>query len=286
MQIYTIWVFTILFLFGLAVGSFINAFEYRLRNKIDFVFKRSHCPKCKHELGVLDLIPILSFVLIRGKCRYCGTKVSWQYPLVEFVSGMLFLASGCYVMNAMHIEGLSDVLSMLLIALLIAFFFAFFLFIALYDVKHQIIPNSVIYPAIVIAIIFNIIIAVGVQWSPISAFLDVWGDFNIAWNVLSAISGASFIILLIVLTRGKGMGGGDVKLLFFMGLALGPKRLLTAFYIAVVTGSILGILWALVTKHRLKGMKVPFGLFLSIGAMLSVILYEYVSSNFFLMYYL
>ena len=106
----------ILFLTGISVGSFINALEYRLYRGIDFLKQRSMCTKCKHILGALDLIPIVSFALIGGKCRYCGTKVSWQYPIVELLAGLLFIASGCYVMGRMHIYEIIDFLLLLLVS--------------------------------------------------------------------------------------------------------------------------------------------------------------------------
>ena len=120
----------VLFLLGLAFGSFINALEYRVKNGLSIGNSRSMCPSCKTVLKPLDLIPILSFLLIRGKCRYCGTKVSYQYPIVEFISGSLFFASGCYVLSKMHIYGFSDFVFMLCISVLIGLFFALFLFFA------------------------------------------------------------------------------------------------------------------------------------------------------------
>jgi leader peptidase (prepilin peptidase)/N-methyltransferase len=267
----SVWLLAILFIFGLCIGSFINAFEYRLHNKIDFVKARSHCPRCKHMLGVQDLIPLLSFFLIGGKCRYCGTKVSWQYPIIEFLSGMLFFASGCYVLNALHIEGIFDILAMLLISVFIGFIFTLFLFFALYDVKHKIIPNKVIHPAIILVGFFDLIFALGMHLAPIQLFLSIWGDFNLLWNMLAAVVGGLFILLIILITKGKGMGGGDVKLLFLMGLILGWKRLLVAFYAAIITGSIIGVLWAVVKRKRIEGFEVPFGLFLSIGTVFSIL---------------
>jgi leader peptidase (prepilin peptidase)/N-methyltransferase len=267
----TIWLLAILFILGLCIGSFINAFEYRLYNKIDFIKARSHCPKCKHALKAQDLVPLLSFVLIGGKCRYCGTKVSWQYPIIEFLSGMLFLASGCYVLKAMHIDGVLDMLFMLLISIFIGLLFALFLFFALYDVKHKIIPNEVIYLSIIFAIFFDLVLALGMHLSPIQAFLNIWGDFSLLWNMLASVLGGLFIILIIVITKGKGMGGGDVKLVAFIGLLLGWKRLLVAFYAAVITGSVIGIIWALIKRRKIRGFKVPFGLFLSIGGVFSIL---------------
>ncbi|MDD3647997.1 MAG: prepilin peptidase [Candidatus Dojkabacteria bacterium] len=262
-----------LFLFGTAIGSFINAFEYRLRNKINFVTKRSACPKCKHELGVLDLIPLLSFVLIRGKCRYCGTKVSYQYPIVEFLAGMLFLISGWYVSSRMHIYSVSDLFYLFSIAILIGLMFSLFLFFALYDVKHKIIPNKVVIPVIIIAIISNMIVAAVMHLNLFSSVWLIIGEFSILWNILSAILGALFIAAIIIVTKGKGMGGGDMKLVFLMGLILGWKNLIFAMYAAVILGSVGGLMWG-AFAGRIKGLKIPFGLFLSLGTIIAFLFGE------------
>lgn len=263
-----IWLYSTLFLIGIAVGSFLNAFEYRLFKRIDFIKARSFCPKCKHTLGFLDLIPILSFALIGGKCRYCGTKVSWQYPIIEFLSGMLFLASGCYVSNRMHVEGISDIAIMILISIFIGLMLSLFLFFALYDVKHKIVPNKVIIPAIVFTLFLNIILAVAVHLKLNCVFLDVFGDFNLLWNTLSGLFGGIFIAIVIILTKGKGMGGGDLKLMVLMGFVLGWQRLIIAFYIAVFTGSFIGIIWG-IYKKKIKGLKIPFAVFLALGTILA-----------------
>ncbi|MFC1780104.1 prepilin peptidase [Patescibacteria group bacterium] len=280
MDLLQIWLIFILFLAGISVGSFINAFEYRLFTKKDFVKARSHCPKCKHTLKAIDLIPLLSFVLIRGKCRYCGTKVSWQYPIIEFLSGTLFLASGCYVLSRMHIQGVSDTLLMLSISTFLAIILDLFLFFALYDVKHKIVPNKVVVPSIVIALLFNLLFALGMHLAPNLVFWTVWGEFNVLWNMLSAILGGFFIIFIIYITKGRGMGGGDLKLIVFMGLILGWKKLLLAFYIAVITGSIVGIIWG-IYKRKLRGLKLPFALFLAIGSIFAILWGDYLFDTYF-----
>ena len=258
----------VLFLLGLAFGSFINALEYRVKNGLSIGNSKSMCTSCKTVLKPLDLIPILSFLLIRGKCRYCGTKVSYQYPIVEFISGSLFFASGCYVLSKMHIYGFSDFVFMLCISVLIGLLFALFLFFGLYDVKHQIIPNKVVVPAIIIAFLCNIFLAVTMHLNPDLLLFDMFPDYSFLWNIASALLGGLFFALIILFTKGKGMGGGDLKLIVLMGLILGPQKLIIAFYISVIVGSIVGILWG-VSKGKLKGLKIPFGLFLSIGAVIS-----------------
>ncbi|MBN2015740.1 prepilin peptidase [Candidatus Dojkabacteria bacterium] len=262
------WLLFILFLLGLSIGSFINAFEYRLHKRMDFIKARSHCPKCKHVLKAQDLMPLLSFVLIGGKCRYCGTKVSWQYPIIEFLSGMLFFASGCYVSSRMHIQGPFDIVVMLLSSCFVGLLLTLFLFFALYDVKHKIVPQKVIIPAIIFGVFYVLFVALGMHFKPHLDVFLVFEDVSLVWNFVAALIGGSFIALLIIITRGKGMGGGDLKLLVFMGLILGLKKLVIAFYIAIITGSILGISWGAL-KGKIRGLKLPFALFLSLGSIIA-----------------
>ncbi len=258
----------LLFLLGLAVGSFINVLEMRLYKEIDFVKSRSFCPKCKHVLSPIDLVPILSFILLKGRCRYCGTKVSWQYPIIEFLSGLLFLASGCYVIDRMRIQGVGDMLFVICIAIFISFILVLFLFFALYDVKHQIVPDKVIKPAIIICLFIDVVFAVFMQLGIVNPIFDLFTDFSLLWNIVSCLFGGSFIALIIILTKGKGMGGGDLKLVVLMGLILGWKKLIIAFYLSVIIGSLVGIAWG-IYKGKIKGLKVPFGLFLAIGTIIA-----------------
>ncbi len=270
----TYWFLTILFIFGLAVGSFTNVLEMILHKGIYFVKKRSYCDICKHTLTVADLIPLVSFLWLRGKCRYCGTKVSWQHPTIEFLSGLLFLTSGCYVLKRMHIYSFSDLFTMIFFAIAIGFIFEIFLFFALYDVKHRIVPDKVIYPVIIISIIVNIFFALAMHFYPKMIFFNVVNDFSFLWNILAAILGGLFIGIIMFLTRGRGMGGGDLKLIIFMGLILGIKKLITAFYIAIIAGSLIGIIWG-IRKGKIFGLKIPFALFLSFGSILSIIYGDY-----------
>lgn len=261
-------IFFIVFFFGLSIGSFMNAFEYRLFSGIDFVKMRSHCPKCKKILKWYDLIPIVSFCLIRGKCRYCGTHVSYQEPIIEFLSGVLFLLSFWYVKSQMHIYGISDLFFVIIFSLLFGAILALFLFFALYDVKHKIVPNKVIIPAIICALLGNIILAVTMHFDICPICYTLFEDYSLLWNIAGGVAGSLFIALIIIVTKGEGMGGGDLKLVCLMGLILGVKKLIIAMYLAVLLGSVLGIIWG-IKKGKIRGLKLPFALFLSIGTVIS-----------------
>lgn len=264
------WALGVLFFLGTSVGSFLNVFEMRLWSEDDIVKKPSHCPKCKQKLKALDLIPIFSFALLGGKCRYCETKVSWQYPIIEFLSGMLFFASGCYVSSRMQIDSFEAILFMLSISFIFGVVLSLFLFFGLYDMKHQIVPNKVVYPSLVVALIYNILIAVSMHLNPGWLLFAFYDDFSILWNIVAGLVGASFIAAIIILTKGKGMGGGDLKLLALMGLVLGWKRLIIAFYIAIITGSFIGLAYGL-KKGKIRGQKIPFGTFLSFGTIVALL---------------
>ena len=147
-----VFIFMVVFLTGLVVGSFLNCVIYRLNTKESFLFSRSHCPKCHHILKWYDLIPILSFIIVKGKCRYCKKKISWQYPLVEIATGIVFLLILNYELRIMN-YGFN--LEIMLNSLFLILNSCFLIVIFVYDLKHYIIPDKIIYPAIITALIFN-----------------------------------------------------------------------------------------------------------------------------------
>ena len=129
----------IVFIFGLIVGSFLNCVVYRLEQDSSFLGGRSFCPLCKHKLSWRDLIPVFSFLILKGKCRYCQQKISWQYPLVELVTGFLFFLVFHYTRYD---------IPYIVYGLIIT---AFLIIIFVYDLKHYLIPDKVIYPAILVS---------------------------------------------------------------------------------------------------------------------------------------
>lgn len=229
----------VIFLFGLVAGSFLNCVIYRLEAKDSFLKGRSFCPFCRHSLGWLDLIPVLSFVLLKGKCRYCQKPISFQYPLVEIVTGVLFFLVFYYSVSVYQM-----IYHLIAVSFLIIVFF--------YDLKHYIIPDKVIYPAIIIAFLFSL---------PL-----LMSDLSF---VLSAFLAGGFFLAIVLITRGKGMGIGDIKLGFLMGLLLGWPHIVTALFLAFILGSVVGVLLILLGKKGLKS-EVPFGPFLITGTFLAL----------------
>lgn len=246
--------YLIIFILGLAIGSFLNVVIFRLENGEKIVNDRSRCLNCGHILNWQDLIPVLSFIFLKGKCRYCKNKISWQYPLVEIGTAMLFVM----VLNFQF--SISNFQSIFNFQFLITIFYLLFIISSLivifvYDLKHYIIPDKVIYPAIVIALGFNLF-----NNFHNSLFLN---------NIFAAFVASGFFYTIIVLTKGKGMGGGDVKLAFLMGLILGWSIVLIALFSAFILGSVVGISLILAGKKKMGSM-IPFGPFLVLGTFMGL----------------
>ena len=248
--------YLIIFILGLIVGSFLNVVIYRLENGEKIVNDRSRCLRCKHTLAWYDLVPVLSFIFLKGKCRYCNNKISWQYPLVEIGTGILFVL----VLNLFNTPPTTSLEGNYFQYPILHLAFWFYIVSSLvvifvYDLKHYIIPDKVIYPAIAIAIGFNLFN--NIQY-PISNILSA---FNF---LIPAILAGGFFYAIIVITKGKGMGGGDIKLAFLMGLILGWPVIIFSVFLAFISGSIVGIYLILTGKKKMKSM-VPFGPFLIFG---------------------
>ncbi len=231
----------VIFIFGLIVGSFLNSVVFRLEQSQSFLLGRSFCPHCKHQLSWLDLIPIFGFLILKGKCRYCQQKISWQYPLVELATGLIFLAIFNYQFTIFNF--------------IIA---CFFIIIFIYDLKHYIIPDRVVFPAIGAALVFDFLKS------------DILGISNF---LLSAVGAAAFFAAIVLISKGKGMGIGDIKLAFLMGLFLGWPNIAVALFSAVFLGAIIGIGLIIFGKKTLKS-EVPFGPFLVFGTFLALFLGE------------
>jgi len=248
--------YLIIFLFGLVVGSFLNCVIYRLALP-NFSLKnlrgRSFCPHCKHTLSWQDLIPLLSFIILKRKCRYCRQKISFQYPLVEIATGLLFLQVLNFSASGGPAEGWQFLLSTFYFLIVACFLIVIFV----YDLKHFIIPDKIVYPAIIITLIFNL------QFT-------IFNEFSIFnYSILSALGAAAFFLAIIIVSKGRWMGLGDVKLAFFMGLLLGFPNILVALFFAFLIGAIIGIGLILAKRKTLKS-EVPFGPFLVTGTFIAM----------------
>ncbi len=248
MQILNIIIDIFVFLFGVCVGSFLNCVIYRLEEKKS-LSGRSFCPHCKHTLSWLDLFPVFSFVFLGGKCRYCRKKISIQYPLVELSVGILFVLIFWEVwLPSAGIFGLVSLCFMFYIAASMAIMF-------IYDLKHYIIPDKILFPAIAITVIYNLIPPYNTQ--------------HIFYNFLGAVVASGFFLTIFLVSRGKWMGFGDVKLAILMGLLLGLANVLVALFLAFFFGAIIGVILMFFQKKDIKS-EIPFGPFLIIGTFIAM----------------
>lgn len=235
-EFFNILFYFFIFFLGASVGSFLNVLIDRLALE-EKITGRSRCDHCGHKLSWFDLIPIVSFFLLRGKCRYCSKKISWQYPLVEFLTGL------CYVFVFLKVGPFferSDLLIIMIVSSLIVIFFQ--------DFKYQIISDWIQIFFFIFVLFYQIITS---QITPLRWFFD-------GLVVMLPIFFLHFI------THGRGMGFGDVKLSFTIGFLLGIKGGLMALYLSFIIGGIVGILLIFFGRKKLKS-RIAFGPFLVIG---------------------
>jgi len=271
----------IVFVLGLAVGSFLNVVVCRLElteNRSRKIFRerfsvglqkffgnRSRCPRCGQVLRWYDLIPVASFIWLRGKCRYCGQKISWQYPLVEIATGLLFLLvfnnltlslpliSGGVGRGEFSIFDLASFCYLLYV-------FCSLIVIFVYDLRRYIIPDKIIFLAIIVSLIYRLGNAF---FNPSLPSFNLRGGWvGLYPYLLSAFAAAAFFAAIIILTRGRGLGWGDVKLAFLMGLVLGWPDIFLALFLAFLSGALTGVGLIIAGRKQLKS-QIPFGPFLA-----------------------
>lgn len=226
------------FVLGTIFGSFYNVVGYRVPLGKSIAYPASHCTKCNHQLGLAELIPILSFIMLGGKCKNCGQKVSWFYPIFEFFSGLLFSIS--YLKFGFSFD--------LIISLL---FVSMLLIIIISDYQTFIIPDQVLISSSICLII---------------VLLMQKGFTGMLWSVLNGVIsfGIMFLIKLLgdLIFKKESMGGGDIKLLFVFGLVLGWQ----ASILSIFVGSFVGLPISLIKLRKDSSHIIPFGPFLAIGA--------------------
>jgi len=228
------------FIFGAAIGSFLNVCIYRIPAETSIVKPSSRCPSCGHPIRFYDNIPILSFLILRARCRDCGAKISWRYPLIELITGLMaLLLFGKF--------GLS------LVFLTFFIFTAVLIVIAFIDLDHQIIPDILSLPGIPVFFLAAVFI-VKLPW------LEALIGLLIGGGVLLAIA---FVYELI--TKREGMDGGDIKLLAMIGGFLGWKSLIFVLLFSSLAGAVVGIAAMIIHKQDTK-YAIPFGPFLSAAA--------------------
>ncbi len=242
------------FCFGAVIGSFLNVVILRLPEN-QTITGRSHCPKCRHTLGALDLVPLFSFIFLKGRCRFCKTKISPRYFILESVTGLLF-AAAFYYLNPVTIASAVLLLKYwLILAALVAVF--------VIDLEHFLILDAVLVPASGAIVFLSIILDVCLK-------VNIFSPHS---NFISGLLAAAVLWLLFFLvwffSKGLWLGFGDVKLAILLGLALGWPLILVGFMLAVILG---GAVSAFLLGFKRKTLKtqIPFGTFLALGTVFAL----------------
>lgn len=235
----------IVFIFGACIGSFLNVCIYRIPQKKSIVFPGSFCPNCKNEIPFYYNIPVLSYIYLKGRCKFCKVPISIRYPMIEALTG--FFAVAVYMRFGL---GLTSLYWFLFISVLITISFV--------DIDHQIIPDVISLPGIIIfASSFYFIPEM--TWKQTLIGILAGGG---------SLLGVSYIYTLV--RKQEGMGGGDIKLLAMIGAAVGLKGIFFTIFSASLLGTMAGVLMMLYNRTSDIQFKIPFGPFLSAGAVLYI----------------
>jgi leader peptidase (prepilin peptidase)/N-methyltransferase len=231
-------------LLGMVIGSFLNVVIDRLPAGESIVFPPSHCPGCKRHLSAFELIPVFSYIALRGRCRTCGVRIPLRVLLVEIGTGAAF---GLLYWNFGHTAELA----------LAAFYFCLFEVLAMIDLEYHILPNVLVYPGMVFALAASLLL-------PGSGFVP-----DVLDAVIGGLCGLGIFLVIAIASRG-GMGWGDVKMAALIGLAAGYPLVFVAILLAVVSGGLIaGLL--IIFKIRSRKETIPFGPFLSLAAVATLV---------------
>ena len=255
---YNTTMYLVVLLLGVILGSFINAFVWRLhlKNKkntgnvvnISILTGRSMCPNCKHQLSAFDLVPIFSWLYLRGKCKYCHKTISVEYPIIEALTGLLFFLS--YKYWPLTFNSWGDLLIIIWFTMLI-----FFISLALYDLKYKILPNNLVYIVLFLTLVFEVI-----------DYINYNHTFSfILSRLLGLVFSSGIFYVIFQLSNGRWIVGGDIKLCLSLGLLLGgPLEAILMIFIASVTGCLIYLLLIIFGKYK-TDMTIAFGPLLITG---------------------
>jgi len=243
--------FVVAFVFGLAVGSFLNVCIYRIPRDISIVSPASSCPSCKIKIKPWDNIPLLSYLILGGRCRGCGARISLRYPAVELLNGLAYL-----VIMWRYGPSLEGLVFMI--------YFSALIVITFIDLDFQIIPDPITIPGSVIGLILGVFLLS----DPFNRSLQLGPVQSIAGLFL----GFGLFYVIAVLSRG-GMGGGDIKMMAMVGALTGWKGVFLTTFIGSLTGALIGVV-LMVLKGRGRKSKIPFGPFLALGSAITILFGE------------
>lgn len=242
----------LIFILGLIVGSFSNVCIYRIPRNESIVYPASHCPKCHSKIKPVDNIPLLSYILLKGRCRNCKSKISIQYPIVELLTGLIYLI--IYLTYGLSVQTLVYII--LSSALII---------IAFIDLNEQIVPDVISLPGIVIGFILSFFV-------PYISFIN---------SALGVVVGGGIILVIgmagSVIFKKEAMGGGDVKLAAMIGAFLGWRYIIISLFLGFFLGAVAGIILIL-SKIKSREDVVPFGPFIVLGSFITLLWGEQIIS--------
>lgn len=248
------------FIFGLFLGSFLNVVILRLHRQESFVKGRSKCLFCNHKLHSRDLVPFFSYFYLRGKCRYCRHKFSPQYPMVEFFTA---LALTLVFIKVMPIDIYQATFANFFTLFNWWLAIAFLIIIFVYDLKFYLVADAVVLPAAALAFIFNII-----------------DGANIYKLLLACAVGAGFFLFQFIVSKGRWIGGGDIRIGLFMGALLSWPNILLALVLAYTIGSVVSI-FLILSKKKQWTDRVPFGTFLTLATFITLLYSQEIISWYF-----
>lgn len=231
-------------LYGLLIGSFLNVCIYRIPRDESIAFPPSHCPRCNTNLKWYDLIPVFSFILYRGKCRYCEGEISTQYPLIELFNAIIYLI-------------LSYKFNLTIDFLFYAFISSVLIIITIIDIKEMIIPDSLVLTILILSILHKV-----------SNYILYKNPINLLDSIGGLVLSGGVFIIIILVSKG-GMGGGDVTLIGSLGFILGIKYIFLTIFLSFILGAIISI-FLLITKIKGKKDPIPFGPFIILGFMITL----------------
>lgn len=234
------------FIIGLVFGSFFNVLIYRIPRRISIIKPSSFCPHCQRKIRFYDNIPLISFLLLGGRCRYCKKPISLRYPIVELLTGFIFL----FGYEKFYFSLKTILLIFLLSALLIIFFI---------DWEFQIIPDWLNYPGILLGFLFNI---------------DRFPLFSLCGIIAGMCSLLVLRLIWLLLRKKEAIGGGDIKMAGFLGSYFGYKNVLFIIFLGAILGLIISLLLVAIRKRSIKDY-IPFGSFLAISGVINLLFGEY-----------
>jgi len=229
------------FIIGLVIGSFLNVVILRVDDLKSILNSRSHCPSCKKILRWYDLVPFISFILLKARCRYCNEKISWQYPIVELSTGILFAITYMFF-------GLTFGTAFYLLV------FSILIVILVHDLKTQYVPEGLVWTALVVSLLGS--------W--------YFNGNGLGSMIMGGLIGGGFLALLVYISKEKWMGKGDIKVGVILGLIVGYPEVLFALFLSFLLGSIVGLIVIKTAKKSLKD-SLPFTPFLIIATFLTLI---------------